>query len=160
MPTETDRSLPEERSDRRRWIALLATAPRATLEAAWQETRPEPAHTFVRRPEIGASLVRGRAGGTGERFNLGEITITRCSARVQTTAEGFHVGHAYILGRDRRKAELCALFDALCQDGQRLPAIERHLLAPLAQAKSARERQAAEQVASSRVDFFTMVRGD
>ena len=141
-------------------MALLAMAPRQSLEDAWRSIEPAPAYTHVRQPEVGSALVRARAGGTGSRFNLGELTITRCSVRVQGVVGRFLVGHAYVTGRDRRKAELCAIFDALCQDDARRAMLETALLTPLAEAKRERDLRSAEQAAGTKVDFYTMVRGD
>ena len=60
---------------------------------------------FLRRPETGLVMLRGRAGGTGQAFNLGEASVTRCSVRL---SDG-QVGTGYVLGRDQRKAELVAV---------------------------------------------------
>ncbi len=101
-------------------------------------------------------MARGRAGGTGVRFNVGEVTVTRCAVEL----EGGAVGVAYVRGRDRRHAELAALLDALLQDPARHDDLEQAVVAPLAAAQAARRRAAAERVEPSRVEFFTMVRGD
>ena len=69
-------------------------------------------YRVLRGPEAGLVMVRGRAGGGGAPFNLGEMTATRCTVR---TEAGF-VGHAYVAGRNERQAELAALADALLQD--------------------------------------------
>jgi alpha-D-ribose 1-methylphosphonate 5-triphosphate synthase subunit PhnG len=106
-------------------------------------------------------MVQGRAGGTGERFNLGEVTVTRCALRVDVDgADGGEptVGVAYVLGRSHRQVQLAALADALLQDPARQAALDTSLLDPirrhLAQVQS--ERQA--RTASTRVDFFTVAR--
>ena len=57
---------------------------------------PEPDVVSIRAPEIGAVMVRGRVGGAGDAFNLGEMTVTRCSLRLACGA----VGHGYVQGRD------------------------------------------------------------
>ena len=100
---------------RRRWMAALAKAAPGALERAWADLADRPEYGFLRRPEIGSAMVRGRAGGNGRRFNLGEMTVTRCSVRL---ADGT-AGHAYVAGRDKRHAELAAVFDALMQDPAR-----------------------------------------
>ena len=98
-------------------------------------------------------MLRGRVGGTGDPFNVGEATVTRSALRV-----GERLGIGYVLGRDKRRAELVALFDALLQDSKRRPALLREVVQPLAREQiEARARRAAE-VAGSRVEFFTMVR--
>jgi len=141
---------------RRRWMSVLAQAPVGEVEAHWRAVADQPAYRMLRWPETGLVMVRGRAGGTGTRFNLGEMTVTRCAVQLQ----GGAVGVAYVRGRDRRHAELVALFDALLQDPKRREALDRAVVMPLAAAQAARRRAGAERVASSRVEFFTMVRGE
>lgn len=145
---------------RAHWMALLARAPIHILEPALHEHAALPAR-WLRAPETGLMMVQGRAGGTGERFNLGEVTVTRCALRVEVDgADGGEptVGVAYVLGRSHRQVQLAALADALLQDPARQAALDTSLLDPirrhLAQAQA--ERQA--RTASTRVDFFTVAR--
>ena len=141
---------------RQRWISVLAQTPVGEVEAHWRAVSDPPAYRMLRWPETGLVMVRGRAGGTGTRFNLGEMTVTRCAVQL----EGGAVGLAYVRGRDRRHAELVAVFDALLQDPARTEALDRAVVTPLAAAQAARRHAAAERVAPSRVEFFTMVRGE
>jgi len=141
---------------RRRWMAVLAQASPDELERRWRDTPTQPSHRLLRPPETGLVMVRGRAGGTGMRFNVGEMTVTRCAVEV----DGGAVGVGYVRGRDRRHAELAAVLDALLQDPARHDELERVVVAPLADAQAARRRAAAERVTPSKVEFFTMVRGD
>lgn len=145
---------PQEPAARRRWMGLLAKADPAVLEDAWSRLDP-PAHHILRAPEIGSALVRGRAGGTGAAFNLGEMTLTRCAVVVAG-----RTGFGHVAGRDKRHAELAALFDAVLQDDARRPALERTLLAPLAEAQAKAREARSCKAASSRVEFFTLVRGE
>ena len=96
-------------------MALLARSPAGQIAGLLQHCGPLPAHTIIRGPEGGLVMVRARAGGGGAAFNLGEMTVTRCTVRTKT---GF-VGHAYVAGREERRAELAALVDALMQDNDR-----------------------------------------
>ena len=59
-------------------------------------------------------MVRGRVGGDGAPFNLGEATVSRAAVRLSTGEVGF----GYTLGRDGEKAQLIALCDALVQSGE------------------------------------------
>lgn len=148
---------PADPAQRRRWMAVLARARRAELEAAWRGLAAPPAYTHLRKPETGLVLVRGRAGGTGTPFNLGEMTMTRCAVRVET-AERRLMGLSFVAGRDVRHAELAAVFDALLQDPRRQAEIERVVVVPIeARLTEQRCAQAAE-VAATKVDFFTLVR--
>ena len=100
-------------------------------------------------------MLRGRIGGTGDAFNLGEASVTRCALRIGAGA----LGVGYALGRDRRKAELIAIFDALLQDPARHAAIMRELVDPLSAQQAGRREAVSRAAAASKVEFFTFVRG-
>lgn len=141
-------------------MAVLAKAAPEELEALWAELGgAPPVVRYLRRPETGLVMVRGRAGGDGARFNLGEMTVTRCSVRVGDGDDG-PIGHGYVAGRDRRHAELAAVLDALLQDAARRPELLRRVVRPLAERQAARRREVAARAAATRVEFFTMVRGE
>jgi alpha-D-ribose 1-methylphosphonate 5-triphosphate synthase subunit PhnG len=115
-----------------------------------------PACENLRQPENGLVMVRGRIGGDGAPFNLGEATVSRAAVRL---ASG-EVGFGYTLGRDHDKARMIALCDALIQTSDHANAVEAQVLAPLrARMMSERSRRAAE-TAATRVDFYTLVRGE
>jgi alpha-D-ribose 1-methylphosphonate 5-triphosphate synthase subunit PhnG len=142
--------------ERRRWLSVLARTPEATLESMWGHLPEQPGYRSLRHPEIGMVLVRGRASATGRRFNLGEATVTRCTVQLSDGT----LGVGYVAGRKPRHAELVAAFDALFQDADWRAAEGGRLLA-LLEAEQQRERAAvADKVAATRVEFFTMVRGD
>ncbi len=156
MNNDTPMTTPlQEHAARRDWLSVLARASTEELEACVGRAAPLPPMETVRQPEVGMVMLRGRVGGTGDAFNLGEASLTRCAVRL----DGI-LGVGYVLGRDRRKAELTALIDALLQDEQRGAELMRELVEPL-RTRQAREREAASRAAaSSRVDFVTMVRGE
>jgi alpha-D-ribose 1-methylphosphonate 5-triphosphate synthase subunit PhnG len=137
---------------RRRWMAVLARADASRLELLLRDHGARPAYAVLRGPEGGLVMVRGKAGGGGASFNLGEMTITRCTVRTET---GF-IGHAYVAGRDEKRAELAALTDALMQDPDRTVEIERDIIAPLEWEQNARATRRAEKAAATRVQFFAM----
>ncbi len=116
---------------------------------------PHPEHHDLRAPEIGTMMVEGRTGGSGAPFSLGEITVTRAALQL---ADG-HIGHAVIRGRDRAHARRAALIDALLQSGA-ASQIRETVLAPLVAAETALREARASKAAATRVEFFTMVRGD
>ncbi|WP_445490355.1 phosphonate C-P lyase system protein PhnG [Rhodopseudomonas sp. RCAM05734] len=115
-----------------------------------------PAHENLREPENGLVMLRGRAGGDGAPFNLGEATVSRAAVRL---ASG-EVGIGYTLGRDRDKAGLIALCDALIQTADHAAAIEAQVLAPLRARIDAERRRKTAETAATRVDFYTLVRGE
>lgn len=137
---------------RRRIMALCAEASRdelaklvGNLPAGAEEIRP---------PETGLVMARGRIGGNGAPFNLGEVSVTRAACRL----ESGETGHAYILGRDRERARLAALVDALWQSSHRAR-IEAGLTAIHTRLAAKRELH-ERRTAATRVDFFNLVRGE
>jgi|AP12_2_1047962.scaffolds.fasta_scaffold08762_3 alpha-D-ribose 1-methylphosphonate 5-triphosphate synthase subunit PhnG len=153
MTTAPD--LTDEQAERRCWMSVLARADRTALDAAWKARQDHPDFAWVRRPETGMTMVRGRAGGSGRRFNLGEMTVTRCALRL----DGDILGVAYVRGRDHRHCELAALFDAMLQDPKRRDDIKQDVIRPLARAHGERRQEAERKTAATRVDFFTMATG-
>jgi alpha-D-ribose 1-methylphosphonate 5-triphosphate synthase subunit PhnG len=134
-------------------MATLALADVATLEAALAALSPVPRWQRLRGPETGMVMVRGRMGGHGRGFNLGEMTVTRCAV----TLEDGRIGHAYLAGREHRRAELAALLDALSQGASVPPALAAALATMQATQRAAREDR-SRRAAATRVDFYGMVR--
>ncbi|MDI1273165.1 phosphonate C-P lyase system protein PhnG [Polaromonas sp.] len=151
----TNESINPNHKSRRRWLAVLARASRPELEKAWSLLGVVPPLAHVRPAESGMVMLRGRVGGTGDAFNLGEASVTRCALRVGSGA----LGVGYALGRDRRKAELIAVLDALLQDPARHADLMREVLEPLARQQAAQQDATSRAAAASKVEFFTFVRG-
>lgn len=144
-----------DQSTRKAWMSLLAKAPTEQLKALWAATGLAPDHTTLRAPEVGGVMLRGRMGGTGAPFNLGEMTVTRCSLKLADGA----VGHAYVQGRDKDKARIAALIDALMQTDAAMT-LRGAILVPLEVAMADAKHTRAAKAAATRVEFFTMVRGE
>ncbi|WP_423457466.1 phosphonate C-P lyase system protein PhnG [Ottowia sp. VDI28] len=141
------------------WMALLARAPLPLLESALLPLQSERRTEWLRRPETGLYMVQGRTGGTGERFNLGEVTVTRCALRsVKEDASQAPAGVAYVLGRQHRQAELAALADALLQEGAHQEELVSGLLVSVSQYLAAQKAEKQAQVQSTKVNFFTVAR--
>lgn len=139
---------------RKEWMGLLAKAGPDIMEALWRQ-QSEPAFTWLRAPEVGAAMVRGRTGGTGAPFNLGELTVTRCSLQLDDGT----VGHAYVQGRNKAHAKHAALIDALMQtDASERIATE--VLTPLRRRAAQKADERAAKAAATKVEFFTLVRGE
>lgn len=139
--------------ERRRWLSVLAKAMPRELVEAWEGLKERPDFTALRKPETGLVLVRGRMGGTGDAFNVGEMTVTRAAVRLP----GGETGVGYVGGRDKRHAELAAAVDAMMQS----PSLRDHaqvLVDDLARQQQVRRDLSARKAAATRVDFFTMVR--
>lgn len=133
-------------------MGLLARAPVPRLAALLPDLPP---FAWLRAPEPGAVMLRGRIGATGAPFNLGEMTVTRCALRL----EGGAVGHAWVQGRDKGHAMRAAVVDALMQ-GPQAARIEATVLAPLRAEEAARRQSRAEKAAATKVEFFTLLRGE
>jgi alpha-D-ribose 1-methylphosphonate 5-triphosphate synthase subunit PhnG len=138
--------------ERRRRMAVLARADSGRIDALLRDCGAIPRHTVLRGPEGGLVMVRGRAGGGGAAFNLGEMTVTRCTVR---TEDGL-IGHAYVAGRNGPLAERAALVDALLQDPGRTDDLDARVIAPLAAEQDARRADRAARAAATRVQFFAM----
>lgn len=135
-------------------LGVLAHADGNALNAAWATWENRPQVQTIRGPETGLIMIRGRIGGGGAPFNMGEATVSRASVRIDSG----EVGHGYCLGRDTEKARLIAVIDALFQ---REPEnIEFAILRPLRDAAHVAEQTQREETAATKVEFFTMVRGE
>jgi len=150
---------------RAEWMALLARAPLPLLEQGLADhTQSTP--QWLRRPETGLMMVQGRVGGAGEKFNLGEMTVTRCALRLGPTAvntpdparKDTPVGVAYVMGRNHRHAQLAAVADALLQTPAEWAVLEPRLLAPLRAHVQAGQTRRHAQAQTTKVDFLTVAR--
>lgn len=144
-----------EQEQRQAWMAALAKAEPGELESAWDQLDIAPEYSWLRQPEFGSTMLRARTGGTGDPFNLGEATMTRCALRL---ADGT-TGYGYILSRNARHAELAALCDALLQTKEYAGAVESTIIAPLTAAQSKRNDEESRRANSTKVDFLAMERG-
>jgi alpha-D-ribose 1-methylphosphonate 5-triphosphate synthase subunit PhnG len=151
--TVTDETSGQAR--RKAAMAVLAHSEAADI-AGWLDAIALPLHENLREPENGLVMVRGRIGGDGAPFNLGEATVSRAAVRL---ASG-EIGFGYVLGRDREKAQMIALCDAMMQSADHADAVERQVLAPLRAAVASKRKRRATETAATRVDFYTMVRGE
>ena len=145
-----------EQTARQAWLAVLSRATLAQLERLAPSADTLPRLHQVRPPEIGMVMLRGRVGGTGNPFNLGEASVVRCAVRL---GDG-PLGVSYALGRNKRRAELAALIDALLQDPAQHDDVHQTVIAPLAQTQAQARDAKQRAAAGSKVEFFTLVRGE
>jgi alpha-D-ribose 1-methylphosphonate 5-triphosphate synthase subunit PhnG len=151
----SDRASPATAA-RRGAMAVLAHARAEEIEQGLRAVIDALDYADLRAPETGLVMLRGRIGGDGAPFNLGEATVTRAAVQI---ASG-EVGIAYILGRDEKKARLSAICDALWQSKHYRDAVERRVLAPIRTRLDAERERERAKTAATRVDFFTLVRGE
>lgn len=151
-----DNPRPNRPTPRPNWMALLSRAPLSLLEqglAGQAQVTP----LWLRKPETGLYMVQGRAGGTGHRFNLGEVTVTRCALRI-ASADNDAVGVAYVMGRNHRQAQLAAVADALLQDPALHESLALSVLQPVRQHLALQQSLRVARAQSTKVDFFTVAR--
>ncbi|WP_420405111.1 phosphonate C-P lyase system protein PhnG [Nisaea sp.] len=145
---------PPNSTERKRWMSILAKASYADLNSLWQNLPDKPEWSRIRAPEIGMVMVRGRMGGTGNRFNIGEMTVTRCTVGLTCGA----IGHGYVSGRNKEHAEVAAVIDALMQRKERAETVEHSIIKPLELRHLDRRNQASKKAAATKVEFFTVAR--
>ena len=144
-----------KQAQRKAVMSVLAHSEPAEISVRL-DTIELPDHENLREPENGLVMVRGRIGGDGAPFNLGEATVSRAAVRLSTGEIGF----GYTLGRDGAKARMIALCDALVQSDQFADLVETKVIAPLRAAISAKRDRKSAEAAATRVDFYTLVRGE
>jgi alpha-D-ribose 1-methylphosphonate 5-triphosphate synthase subunit PhnG len=143
-------------TQRAKWMGTLAKAAPDELRSAARRLTGLPGYEALRKPETGLVMVRGRMGGTGRAFNLGEMTMTRCAVRV----ENGHAGFGYVAGRNAWHAELAAYLDALLQDERFREDVMSGVIAPLEERRNQDRALRRAETLATKVDFFTMVRGE
>lgn len=146
----------QDHSARQQWMGTLSKSDSQLLASLWQQLAIEPEYQFIRKPEIGLTMVRGRTGGSGSTFNLGEMTLCRCAVRLTSGT----LGVSYVAGRDSQHAIIAALADALLQEKDYHNRLQTELISPLADVQQQLRNRREAQAASTKVDFFTLVRGE
>lgn len=147
---------PVSEDARRAWMRVLALASPQALNDACALLGELPPRQWLRAPQTGMTMVRARAGGTGEQFNLGEMTMTRCAL----TLDDGSIGMAYVQGRDARHAEQAAMLDGLLQSPDWHRRIIETVIEPLDRDRRTALTHRSRVAAQTKVDFFTLVRGE
>ena len=140
---------------RKSWMSLLATSNQSDLLNLWEQKKIKVNYVWLRTPEIGSIMAQGRMGVTGDKFNIGEVTITRCSLKLNCGT----IGHSYVQGRSKKKAEISALCDALMQT-KLSKEINKNIIIPLEKIKKDNKDKILSKAEATKVDFFTLVRGE
>jgi alpha-D-ribose 1-methylphosphonate 5-triphosphate synthase subunit PhnG len=141
---------------RKRAMALLAHALAPEMAEPIERFWPSCAARDLKPVETGLVMLRGRIGGDGAPFNVGEATVTRAIVELPSGERGY----AHILGRDAGRARLAAIVDALWQRPDARADVEAAVLAPIAARVAAEKAKTRAETAATRVDFFTLVRGE
>ena len=140
---------------RKSLMSLLATSNQSDLLNLWEQKKIKVNYVWLRTPEIGSIMAQGRMGVTGDKFNIGEVTITRCSLKLNCGT----IGHSYVQGRSKKKAEISALCDALMQT-KMSKEINKNIIIPLEKIKKDNKDKILSKAEATKVDFFTLVRGE
>lgn len=146
----------QNKTDRQQWMAVLAKADWTNLALLWDDFGNKPNCKRLRPAETGLIMLRARTGAIGAPFNMGEVTVTRSSVLSDTHIQG----HAYILGRNGLHAEVAAEVDAALQDDALHQVVMARIIKPLKAIETDRKHQAQQKAAATKVDFFTLVRGE
>jgi len=142
--------------DRKALLATLANTESQALVSAWRALEIEPEYTLLKQPEIGMVMVKAKTGGNGSPFNMGEMTVTRTVLQLHS----HEMGYGYTAGRDKDKSLTIALIDACYQVEGWQEQIEEKLVQPLRKDLQQARSQHQETVDRTKVNFFTMVRGE
>ena len=151
-----DVSTDDETGARRRAMGLLARALSSELTGPLAQRHEAGLDRLQILRPVTSEALRGRAGGDGAPFNLGEATVTRAIVELP----GGERGYAYVLGRDAERARLAAIFDALWQKPHQRRMVETCVLEPIAARLEAARARTSAEIAATRVDFFTLRRGE
>ncbi len=143
-------------NNRQEWLSVLAKADSAQLEQLWANCDLDIQWQPIRAVESGLIQLQGRMGGTGNRFNLGDMTVSRAAVKINGGYEGF----GYVAGLNRLHCERMALLDAMMQSPEYRDVLQQRVIAPLAATAEENRKIRAEKIAATKVDFFTVVRGE
>lgn len=143
-----------EQIPRQVWLSTLAKADPSQLEQLVSALDATPDYDTLRNPETGLVMVRGKSGGVGRQFNLGEMTVTRGAIRLPSGETGV----SYVAGRNKKHAELAAVVDAMMQNADLHPVVNEKVLEPIKLSLGEKRSSALRKRAATRVEFFTMTR--
>ncbi|MGS2716621.1 phosphonate C-P lyase system protein PhnG [Eionea flava] len=151
------------KKQRQQLLSILSVSSSNDLLHYWDALSITARYETLKKPEVGMVMVRAKTGGTGSPFNMGEMTVTRSVVSLQHV-NGHScdaiIGFGYTAGRQKEKAECIAVIDACCQLSDYQALIFEQLLVPLQAIKSDKNRAHADKVDTTKVNFFTMVRGE
>jgi alpha-D-ribose 1-methylphosphonate 5-triphosphate synthase subunit PhnG len=146
---------------RQQLLSVLSVSELSAIQSYWQALSISPRYSLLKAPEVGMTMVRAKTGGTGQAFNMGEMTVTRTVIRLNDiNAQNDVIGFGYTAGRNTQKSELIAVIDACFQLSEYAASITKLLLQPLQQLRQQQKNQQTAQVNATKVNFFTMVRGE
>lgn len=141
---------------RQNWLSVLAHSEPTTLATLWSQQNLQPNYTLLRAPQTGLAQVQGRMGATGNAYNIGDVTLTRAVVKLASN----EIGVGYIAGRNKDHCLRVALVDALLQHKDFFQVLYDNVIKPLRQQRQQATQQHEAATNQSKVDFFTLVRGE
>lgn len=142
--------------NRETWIGLLGCADPADLESALKELNMGSDYALITGPETGMLMVQAKADGSNSRFNLGELTVSKCILEIK----GKYIGTGWVMGSNHRHAELAALFDGLLQDPAHHDRLMETLMPRLEEKQRIKTKALIKEASDTKVEFFTLKRGE
>ena len=140
---------------RKQWLSYLATADENYLISLWDNLNMKIEYNWLREPEIGSIMVQGKAGATGDNFNVGEVTITRGSLNVDEKIQG----NGSVQGKKKYKTKMSVLGNPLIKT-EKKKIIKRNIIDKLIKYKNNKRNEILSKTEATKVDFFTLVRGE
>jgi alpha-D-ribose 1-methylphosphonate 5-triphosphate synthase subunit PhnG len=144
---------PAQRAD---WLRILAMSTAPVLAGVCVPVLADFRFESLRPAEQGLVMVRARIGNRGDRFNIGETTVTRCVVLHRPEAGAAVAGVGHVLGLDKVRAERIAQVDALLQVPDLQVLLSDRILQPLRKDLERRQRIERERTEATRVRFFTL----
>lgn len=141
---------------RQQLLSVLAKSSLKDIQQHWEHSLHDFEYSPLRAPQTGMVMAVARAEGSGEPFNLGEVSVTRCAIKLTTGQTGI----GYVMGSSKEHSLHVALLDALAQVDDQYEDIKLKLIQPLQQKIEQRNQQQQQKTAATKVDFLTMVRGE
>lgn len=166
---------------RQQLLSVLSVSEFSVIQSYWEKLSITPRYSLLKSPEVGMTMVRAKTGGTGQPFNMGEMTVTRTVIRLDSDVDSEVssmvnseansvgntinrqsniIGFGYTAGRNTQKSELIAVIDAYCQLPEYEALITENVIEPLQHIREQQQHDQAAQVNATKVNFFTMVRGE
>lgn len=148
--------LSESNQARQQLLSVLAKSKLKDIKSFWKGSLEDQEFVTIRPPQTGMVMSVARAGASGEPFNLGEVSVTRCAVRLPSGETGI----GYVTGSSKDHALHIAVIDALAQNSTHQKALHEQLITPLQEKLQQASTQQQEKAEETKVDFFTMVRGE
>lgn len=141
---------------RQNLLSTLAKSSLKDIQSYWPHSPNDYQFNTIRPPQTGMVMAVARTETTGEPFNLGEVSVTRCALRLESGETGF----GYSMGSDTEQVLHIALIDALAQVDDNFDTLSAEVINPLKQKIADRQKRQKALTDTTKVDFLTITRGE